>query len=48
MTSPGEHMFMVVGESADFLKLIFWKVKRIIQLLAQEWAFGKLAFPCIR
>ena len=44
MTSPGEHMFMVVGESADFLKATVLEGKTYYTVVSPRMGFWKARF----
>ena len=44
MTSPGEHMFMVVGESADFLKAHLLEGKTYYTVVSPRMGFWKARF----
>ena len=44
MTSPGEHMFMVVGESADFLKANVSEGKTYYTVVTPRMGFWKARF----
>lgn len=44
MTSPGEHMFMVVGESADFLKASVVEGKTYYTVVSPRMGFWKARF----
>jgi len=44
MTSPGEHMFMVVGESADFLKANVLDGKTYYSVVSPRMGFWKARF----
>ena len=44
MTSPGEHMFMVVGESADFLKATVAEGKTYYAVVSPRMGFWKARF----
>ncbi|MGB2739908.1 MAG: hypothetical protein WBC60_05055 [Cognaticolwellia sp.] len=44
MTSPGEHMFMVVGESADFLKATVVEGKTYYAVVSPRMGFWKARF----
>ena len=44
MTSPGEHMFMVVGESADFLKANVLEGKTYYSVVSPRIGFWKARF----
>jgi len=44
MTSPGEHMFMVVGESADFLKANVLAGKTYYTVVSPRMGFWKARF----
>lgn len=44
MTTPGEHMFMVVGESADFLKTNILEGKTYYTVVSPRMGFWKARF----
>lgn len=48
LAEPGEHLFMVVSENADFLAANLEAGKRYYVLVAHEWEYGEPVFRCCR